>query len=92
VLLNVLDPNKEISPNYVNYTVVLKNGETASGLIAEETPTSISLKRANNVQDTILRQNIESIASSGISLMPEGMESAISQQQMADLIAFLLGG
>jgi putative membrane-bound dehydrogenase-like protein len=91
VLLNVLDPNREISPNYVNYNVLLKNGETVSGLIAEETPTSINLKRANNVQETILRQNIESISSSGISLMPEGLETAISPQDMADLMAFLLG-
>jgi putative heme-binding domain-containing protein len=90
-LLNVLDPNREISPNYMNYNILLKNGETASGLIAEETPTSINLKRANNVQETILRRNIESIASSGISLMPEGLEAAIPPQDMADLIAFLLG-
>jgi putative membrane-bound dehydrogenase-like protein len=91
VLLNVLDPNREISPNYMNYNILLKNGETASGLIAEETPTSINLKRANNVQETILRRNIESISSSGVSLMPEGLEAAIPPQDMADLIAFLLG-
>jgi hypothetical protein len=43
------------------------------------------------VQETILRQNIESMSSSGISLMPEGLETAISPQDLADLIAFLLG-
>ncbi|MDB6025516.1 MAG: Cytochrome c, partial [Verrucomicrobiales bacterium] len=67
LMLTILDPNREVSPNYVNYNVDLKNGESVTGLIAEETATSITLKRANNVQETILRQNIDKISSSGLS-------------------------
>ena len=33
---------------------------------------------------------IAQISGSGLSLMPEGMESAITAEQMADLIAFLV--
>jgi putative heme-binding domain-containing protein len=90
VMLNILDPNREVSPNYVNYNVDLKNGESATGLIAEETATSITLKRASNIQETILRQNIDKMSSSGMSLMPEGLEAVIAPQDMADLISFLL--
>ena len=90
LLLNILDPNREVSPNYVNYNLDLKNGESATGVIAEETATSITLKRANNIQETILRQNIDKMASSGMSLMPEGLEAGIAPQDMADLISFLL--
>jgi putative membrane-bound dehydrogenase-like protein len=90
IMLNILDPNREVSPNYVNYNIDLKNGESATGIIAEETATSITLKRANNIQETILRQNIEKIASSGMSLMPEGLEVGIPPQDMADLLSFLL--
>ena len=61
-----------------------------SGLIASESPTSISLKRAENVQETILRQNIEEIVGSGKSLMPEGLEQKVDKQKMSDLLAFLL--
>jgi putative heme-binding domain-containing protein len=91
IMVNVLDPNREVSPQYVNYEVELKNGDSLGGVIAEETATSVTLKRANNVQDTILRENIARISSSKMSLMPEGLEAGIPPQGMADLIAFLTG-
>lgn len=90
ILLNVLDPNREINPAYVNYIVETKDWETYSGLIASETATSITLNRASGESDTILRVNIESIESAELSLMPEGLEAGINKQQMADLIAYLM--
>ena len=90
IMVNVLDPNREVSPQYVNYEVELKNGDSLGGVIAEETATTLTLKRANNVQDTILRENIARISSSKMSLMPEGLEAGIPPQGMADLISFLL--
>ncbi|MFN0051097.1 MAG: PVC-type heme-binding CxxCH protein [Planctomycetales bacterium] len=92
VLLHVLDPNREVSPNYLDYVVVLKNGKTTTGVIAAETPTSVTLRRAEGAQETILRTDIEELSSSGKSIMPEGLEKQISVQEMADLLGFLLGG
>ncbi len=89
-LLNILDPNREVAPGFVAYSIDLKNGETVGGIIASETATSITLKRAGGLSDTVLRDNVEKISSSGISLMPEGLEAAISPEQMADLLAFVL--
>jgi putative heme-binding domain-containing protein len=90
VMISILDPNREVSPNYVEYLIMLKEGRTTSGLIASETATSITLRRAENVQETILRQNIEEINSTGKSLMPEGLEQKLTLQDMADLLAFLV--
>ncbi len=90
LMIQVLDPNREVLANYTQYIIVLNSGRVVSGLIASESPTSITLKRAENVQETILRQNIDEIIGSGKSLMPEGLEKWIDQQQMADLLAFLL--
>jgi putative membrane-bound dehydrogenase-like protein len=90
IMTNILDPNREVAPNYVSYEIELKDGSSQSGIIASETAGSISLKRADNGQETVLRQNIARISSSGMSLMPEGLEAAIAPQDMADLIAFLL--
>jgi putative heme-binding domain-containing protein len=91
VLAHVLDPNREVAPNYVEYIVALDDGRIATGLIASETATSIALRAADNKQETILRQNIDEIQSTGKSLMPEGFEKKINPQEMADLLAFLLG-
>ena len=90
IVMNILDPNREVAPNFVSYEIELKDGAAISGIIVSETAGSISLKRADGVDETVLRQNIEKISSSGISLMPEGLEAAIPPQAMADLVAFLL--
>jgi putative membrane-bound dehydrogenase-like protein len=91
VLTHLLDPNREVPPNFMQYVVAVDDGRVATGMIASETATSITLKRAENVQETILRQNIEQISSTGTSLMPEGMEKKLSLQDAADLLSFLLG-
>ncbi len=86
----ILDPNREVPPAYVQYQVVDRQGRVASGIIAAESGTSITLRRAENVQDVILHRDIEEIASTGKSLMPEGFEQKITPEEMAHLIAFLL--
>jgi putative membrane-bound dehydrogenase-like protein len=90
VLINILDPNREVAPNFFGYTVETSDGRTLDGLIAAESAASLTLKRADELTDTVLRRDIAQISGTGLSLMPEGLEAAISLEQMADLIAFLL--
>jgi putative membrane-bound dehydrogenase-like protein len=89
ILLNILDPNREVNPQYVNYLVETKDGRTFTGMVAAETATSVTLRRGDNQSDTILRIDIERMRSTGLSLMPEGLEQQIDRQAMADLIAYL---
>ena len=89
ILVNVLDPNREVNPQYINYIVETNDWETHTGLIASETAASITLRRANGLEETILRNGIESIRSDKLSIMPEGLEEAVNPQAVADLIAFL---
>ncbi len=60
-------------------------------MVVTETATSVTIRRAGGGQDTVLRSNIERLRSSGMSLMPEGLESGIDYQKMADLLQFLQG-
>jgi putative membrane-bound dehydrogenase-like protein len=90
VLSGILDPNREVAPNFVAYTIETKDGRTLDGLIAAESAASVTLKRAEGLTETVLRRDIATISGSGLSLMPEGLESAITVEQMADLLAFLL--
>lgn len=89
LLVNVLDPNREALPAFTTYTVVTDQGLILNGIIASESATSITLRRADNAQDVILRANIEELVSNGISLMPEGLEKDITPAQMADVIEFV---
>lgn len=90
VLINILDPNREVAPNFLGYTIETKDGRALDGLIADDSAASLTLKRAEGVTETVLRRDIARLSGSGLSLMPEGMESAVSIERMADLIAFLL--
>jgi putative membrane-bound dehydrogenase-like protein len=91
LLIHILDPNREVAPQFLNYNVATSDGRLVSGLIAEETSTAVTLKRAEGVTEAIPRSRIEAIASTGLSLMPEGLERGLDPQQIADLIAFLRG-
>ncbi|MDG2224339.1 MAG: HEAT repeat domain-containing protein [Rubripirellula sp.] len=90
ILVNVLDPNREVNPEYLNYTVLTEDGRTMSGMIAAESATSLTLKRAESATDQVLRREIDVLQSTGMSIMPEGMEELIDVQGMADLIAYLM--
>jgi putative heme-binding domain-containing protein len=89
LLNDILNPNAAIDANYIEYSVTLKNGRTLNGIIVTETGASITLKRAQNVIDTVLRQDVDDVQSTGRSLMPEGLEKAISVAEMTDLLSFL---
>jgi len=89
LLSDILDPNREVAPDFAMLTVANRRGQVFSGLLAEETATSLKLRRAEGIEETLLRSEIDQLRSTGRSLMPEGLEQTISLQEMADLIAFL---
>ncbi|MEX0713237.1 MAG: PVC-type heme-binding CxxCH protein, partial [Pirellulales bacterium] len=90
VLVNMLDPSREVNPQYVNYVLITLDGLTMTGMIASETATSVTLQRAEGAGDTVLRLDIDELQSTGLSIMPEGVEKELDRQAMADLIAYLL--
>lgn len=90
LLVDILDPNRIVSPNYVTYTISTLRGETFSGVIAQETDTSITLKTPGGEERQLLRSTIKSLSSQQRSLMPEGLEVGISENEMADLLEFLM--
>ena len=89
MLANILDPNAAVRPEFLQYLVVDHDGRTYSGLIAAETATSLTLRRGDGAEDTILRAQVAEMTGTGLSMMPEGFEKTITKPEMADLIAFL---
>ena len=91
LLLHIIIPEYEIMPIYTLYAVETKDGQSLSGLMASETPESITLRQALGVEQRIPRSNIASMSSSRLSLMPDELEKTMSKQDMADLLGFLKG-
>jgi putative heme-binding domain-containing protein len=90
VLLNLIDPSREVNPQFVEYVVQTKSGRTTSGLLASETAGAVTLKRAGGESETVPRTEIKRMKSTGLSIMPEGLEKGLDEQAMADLIAYVL--
>jgi putative heme-binding domain-containing protein len=89
LLTDILDPSREADPRYLNYQVVTRAGRTFSGMIAAETGSSLTLRRAEKAEDTVLRDQIEVIEATRKSVMPDGLEMQLGKQDLADLIAYL---
>lgn len=89
VLLNILDPNREVKPQYLSYVLLTDAGRSITGMITAETTNSITLRRIDGTSETVSRGNIEELRSSGMSFMPEGLEKRIDVRGMADLLAYL---
>ena len=92
LLSDILDPNRELSPDYLAYTAVTESGSAHTGLILAETATSLTLRGAEDREVTLQRSTILQLQVSGKSLMPEGMEQKIDLQGLADLLEFLRRG
>jgi putative membrane-bound dehydrogenase-like protein len=89
ILLNILDPNREVKPQYLSYVLETTSGRTLTGMIAAETANSLTLRRADGTTQTVLRVDIEELSSTGVSFMPEGLEKQVEVPAMADLLAYL---
>jgi putative heme-binding domain-containing protein len=91
ILFHIVVPDAEISPPFSGYLAETKDGRTLSGVLAAETATSVLLRMAGGAEETLLRSNLTKLEALPNSLMPPGLEAAMSKQDLADLLAFLKG-
>lgn len=89
LLTAILEPHKEVAPQYIAYDVTTKDGNAYTGIIARDDATSLTLKIMGGAEVSLARTNIKGSSSTGKSLMPEGLEAGLSVQAMADLLTFI---
>ena len=92
LLLHTLVPNYEVLPAYQAVSVETNDGRSISGWLLAETDNSLTLRTAFGTEEPVLRSNIVSINNSGLSLMPDGLEQSMTEQELADLIAYMKKG
>ncbi len=88
-LLAIIDPNAAVEPRFLAYNIETKDDRSLTGVISAETATSLTLMQPGGLAEKILRSDVSEIKATGLSLMPEGFEQAITPQELADLIAYL---
>lgn len=91
ILLHIIKPNSQVLEGYENFVVETKNFESFSGIVVAENESTVTIRGAMGVENTINREDIDTMSSASLSLMPEELEKVMTKQQMRDLIGFLKG-
>lgn len=86
---DIMDPSSVLTVGYRNYSVITTDGRIFNGVLTAEAATSITLRKEEGVEQTILRKDIDEMLASTISMMPEDLEKVVAPQDVADLLGFL---
>ncbi len=89
LLVHILDPSRSVEGNFRRYTVLTSDGKVVAGMLAAESLTAIEIIDAEGKKQSISREDVESIAATNKSLMPEGMEETLKEPDMTNLLEFL---
>ena len=85
----ILNPSAGISFDYEGWQIQLKNGDEATGLIVSETNDELSLKSQNGLVARYKKSEIDRRAKMTTSIMPAGLQEAMTVQDLVDLVEYL---
>jgi quinoprotein glucose dehydrogenase len=88
LLESIVLPNQQIAKGFESATVVLKNGDSFTGVVKNETPDELVLNSAETGLLPIRKSDIDSRRTS-LSPMPDGLGLILTKHELRDLIAFL---
>lgn len=89
VYLDLTQPNATIRPEFSAYTVLLKEGGVAAGLVRAIDAERLSVIDVNAKEQVLTRSEIEEIRPSASSIMPQGLAGSIGEDKVRDLLAYL---
>lgn len=88
-LSSVLDPNREVLPQFSAWIIETRDGETLAGILKAESAAAVTLRLPGGLDQTVARARIAGMKTNGQSFMPEGIEAGLTLQDMADLIEYI---
>ena len=90
MLLAIADPSAAIREEFTNFAVFTNDGRTLSGLIHDQNTKTVTLRGVDNQTTLINRDEIETLQALPISIMPDGLLTKLSDQEIRDLFAYLM--
>lgn len=85
----ILEPSAGISFGFEAWQIHFKNGDEAFGLIVSETDDEIALKTQGGILSRYPKAQIHSREKRNTSIMPQGLQAALTPQELVDLVEFL---
>ena len=88
--VSIIDPNAAISFGYEGFNVKTKSGSTLVGYIISDSDDELVMKVPGGVSVTTKKSEIFSKDKIDGSLMPEGLIASISEEELVDLVEYLM--
>jgi putative heme-binding domain-containing protein len=89
LLESILFPSASFVRSYEPVRVVTADQRVLNGILKKDAPDEIVVVVAADKEERVARAEVESVSPSTVSLMPAGLEQQLTQQELADLVAFL---
>ncbi|MDB4679789.1 c-type cytochrome [Planctomycetaceae bacterium] len=91
ILLNVVNPSAEVREGFETVSVITDDGRVLNGFLADQDNRVVVIRGADGQSVTVSRDEIDEMVPQKKSLMPEGLLSKMSDQEIRDLFAYLRG-
>ena len=88
--ISILHPDAGISFGFEGYLIKMTDGSTLGGIISSKTETDIDLKLPDGSITSIKTSDIASMQQMENSMMPAGLENAMTTQELVDLVEYLM--
>ncbi|MDQ3329386.1 MAG: ThuA domain-containing protein, partial [Planctomycetota bacterium] len=89
ILRDIIEPSAAINPDYLSYSVVLKDGRAMTGTVRAAEAGSLQIAENEIKQTTVSIDAIEQISPNAVSMMPKGLLDSLDESAVQDLLAFL---
>src|SRR5690606_10592274 len=86
----IIDPNRNVSENFRNYTLKMKDGKVLSGLYRRDEGEVIIFANAAGEEFAVPAKDIAEREQSKFSLMPDQFRNTINENDFYALISYLL--
>ena len=87
---SILFPSAGISHNYESYTALLTDGNIVTGLLVSQTSEEVTLKGADGIPHTFKASDLEELIKQDVSLMPADLQKVMSEQDLVNVVEFLM--
>jgi putative heme-binding domain-containing protein len=85
----ILEPSAGVSFNYAGESIRLRDGTEVVGIVGSETDAEIALRLPGGITSRYRKAEIASREPLQVSLMPDGLERALTRQELVDLVEYL---
>ena len=94
ILDSILSPNKDIKQGYETVILTRKDDTTVAGILQRQSDSATLLRDPNNQIVAVPKGQIKNTTKSPVSLMPPGLAATLRQDELVDLMRYLieLGG